>query len=55
MTHLPTDFSEKFLEIYTYAIQLFKDEECHISPIKYLHTIIYNLEYAIGAPALNLV
>jgi len=48
---LPTDFSENSWNAITYAIQLFKDEECTFHLLNTYTPIIYNLEYAIGAPA----
>jgi len=47
---LPTDFSENSWNAITYAIQLFKDEECTFHLLNTYIPAIYNLEYTIGYP-----
>ncbi|MBC3846654.1 universal stress protein [Winogradskyella echinorum] len=48
---LPTDFSDNSWNAITYAIQLFKDEECTFHLFNAYTPVIYNVEYVLGYPA----
>jgi len=48
---LPTDFSENSWNAITYAIHLYKDEECIFHLLNTYTPIIYHVEYVLGYPA----
>jgi nucleotide-binding universal stress UspA family protein len=48
---LPTDFSDNSWNAITYAVQLFKDEECVFHLLHTYTPVIYNVEYVLGYPA----
>ncbi|REE07737.1 nucleotide-binding universal stress UspA family protein [Winogradskyella pacifica] len=48
---LPTDFSENSWNAITYAINLYKDEECTFHLFNAYTPVIYNIEYVLGYPA----
>lgn len=48
---LPTDFSENSWNAISYAIQLYKDEECIFHILNAYTPVIYHVEYVLGSPA----
>jgi nucleotide-binding universal stress UspA family protein len=48
---LPTDFSENSWNAISYAMQLYKDEECTFHLLNAYTPIIYHVEYVLGSPA----
>lgn len=48
---LPTDFSENSWNAISYAIELFKDENCTFHLLNNYIPVIYNVEYVLGYPA----
>jgi nucleotide-binding universal stress UspA family protein len=48
---LPTDFSENSWNAISYALQLFKEEECTFHLLNAYTPVIYNVEYVLGYPA----
>lgn len=48
---LPTDFSENSWNAISYAINLFKDENCTFHLLNNYTPMVYNVEYVLGYPA----
>ncbi|MEM5565493.1 universal stress protein [Psychroserpens sp. AS72] len=48
---LPTDFSENSWNAISYAIQLYKNEECTFYLLNTYTPVVYNVEYVLGYPA----
>ena len=48
---VPTDFSENSWNAISYAIQLYKDEECTFYLFNAYTPVIYHVEYVLGSPS----